>query len=97
MTSHGEKWHISKIANQARRAIESLDLDIQERILKEFEGLQEDPFSGDIKKVKGKEDIYRLRYGKFRVYFRITVSSRLIEILLFDKRGAIKDKHVQRL
>jgi len=52
---------------------------------------------GDVKRIKGKKDIYRLRSGRFRVYFRIIALSRSIEILLFDQRGAIKNKHLQRL
>jgi len=66
-------------------------------ILTELEVLQADPFWGDVKRIKGKKDIYRLRSGRFRIYFRIIPSSHLIEILLFDQRGAIKDKNVQRL
>lgn len=97
MTSPGESWRISKIANEARRAIESLDLETQEKILTELEGLQADPFMGNVKKIKGKLDIFRLRSGRFRIYFRINAASRLIEILLFDRRSAIKDKNVQRL
>jgi len=97
VTSSGESWRISKIANEARRAIEALDLDTQERILTELEGLQANPFLGDVKRIKGKKDIYRLRSGGFRIYFRIILLSRSIEIILFDKRGAIKDKDIQRL
>jgi mRNA-degrading endonuclease RelE of RelBE toxin-antitoxin system len=65
--------------------------------LTELEGLQRDPFSGNVKKIKGKKDIFRLRSGSFRVYFRIVPSSRCIEILLFDQRGAIKNKTLERL
>jgi mRNA-degrading endonuclease RelE of RelBE toxin-antitoxin system len=97
VTSPGESWRINKIANEARRAIESLDLDTQERILTEIEGLQANPFFGDVKRIKGKKDIYRLRSGRFRIYFRIIAVSRSIEILLFDQRSAIKDKNIQRL
>lgn len=97
MTSSGESWRISKIANEARRAIESLDLDTQERMLTELEGLQANPFLGDVKRIKGKKGMYRLRSGRFRVYFRIIAASRSIEILLFDQRGAIKNKNLQRL
>lgn len=97
MTSYGGSWRIRRIANEARRTIESLDLDIQERVLDELDRLQQDPFSGDIKRIKGKPDIFRLRFGKFRIYFRMIPSSRLIEVLLFDQRGSIKDKTIQRL
>ena len=97
MTSPEKSRRISKIANVARRAIESLDLDLQGRILAELENLQANPFSGDLKRVKGKEDIFRLRLGSFRVYYRIIKSAHSIEILLFDQRGAIKKKNLQRL
>lgn len=93
----GRNWRISKIANQAKREIESLDLETQERIFAKLEGLQENPFSSDVKKIRGKEDIFRLRVGSFRMYFRIVFSSNSIEILLFDKRGSIKNKTLERL
>jgi len=97
VTSCGGSWRISKIANEARRTIESLDLDSQERVVDELDRLQQDPFSGDIKRVKGKPDIFRLRFGQYRIYFRTIPSSRLIEVLLLDHRGSIKDKTIQRL
>jgi mRNA interferase RelE/StbE len=97
VTSPGEGWRISKIANRARRAVESLSLDAQERILEELDRLQKDPFSGDVKKIKGHEDIFRLRSGNYRIYFRVIFSSRSIEILLFDHRGAIKNKTIKKL
>lgn len=97
MTLPEGSWRISKIANEARRAIDSLDLETQERILTELDGLQADPFSGDIKRIKGKKNIFRLRSGRFRIYFQILFSSRSIEVLLFDQRGAIKNKDLQRL
>jgi mRNA-degrading endonuclease RelE of RelBE toxin-antitoxin system len=97
VTSPGGSWRVSKIANAARRSIRSLDLETQERILAELEALERTPFSGDIKRAKGKKDIFRLRFGCYRLFFRADFSDRSIEILLFDKRGAIKDKNVQRL
>ena len=97
MTSHGSSWSISKIANEARRTIESLDIDNRERVLDELDLIQEDPFSGDIKRIRGKLGIYRLRFGEFRIYFRLLPLSRHIEVLLFDHRGSIKGKTIQRL
>ena len=84
MTSPERSRRISKIANVARRAIESLDLDLQGRILAELESLQANPFSGDIKRVKGKEDIFRLRLGSFRVYYWI-ITSTLQDIITGQK------------
>ncbi|TFG54501.1 MAG: hypothetical protein E4H35_07335 [Candidatus Aminicenantes bacterium] len=97
MTSPAVSWRISKIANDARKTIESLDLEKQERILIKLESLQADPFLGDVKKVKGKKNIFRLRVEDSRIYFRLNISIRSIEILLFDHRGQIKDKSIERL
>jgi mRNA-degrading endonuclease RelE of RelBE toxin-antitoxin system len=40
---------------------------MQEKILEELDELQKNPFSGDVKKIKGQEDIFRLRSGRFRI------------------------------
>ena len=97
MISPAGSWRISKVANNARRTLEAFDLQAQERILLALEKLQDDPFAGDVKKVKGKEDLYRLRIESLRIYFRLDRSSRSIEIALIDKRGQIKDKAIERL
>ncbi len=97
MTSPAASWRISKIANEARKAIGSLDLETQELILIKLEMLQANPFDGDIKKIKGKKNIYRLRVQSLRIYFRLNISLRTIEILLIDKRGQIKDRSLERL
>jgi len=90
-------WRISKVGHNARRTLEAFDLQTQERILLALEKLQYDPFAGDVKKVKGKEDLYRLRIESLRVYFRLDRSLRSIDIVLIDKRGQIKDKVIERL
>ena len=97
MISPAGSWRISKIANEARKAIGSLDLETQEQVLIKLESLQANPFAGDIKKIKGKKDIYRLRVQSLRIYFRLNMSLRTIEILLIEKRGQIKDQSIERL
>jgi len=90
-------WRISKIANEARKTIGSLDPETQEQILIKLESLQTNPFAGDIKKIKGKTDIYRLRVQSFRIYFRLDMATRSIDIVLIDKRGQIKARSIERL
>lgn len=97
MTSPKKKWTVSKIANRVRKEIEKLDLNIQEEIIKIFECLEYNPFLGDVKKIKGKKNIYRKRIGEYRFYFRTIPQANNIHILLFSYRGKIKDKTIQRL
>jgi len=77
--------------------MESLDRRLQQKTLLLLDELQTNPYRGDVKKVQGKFDIYRLRIGEYRLYFRLIPESRTIEILLFESRGTIKKKTIQRL
>ena len=97
MTSEKRKWIIEKIANRARRSIDTLTLEIKEEVIKRFECLERNPFEDDIKKISGKKNFYRGRIGEYRYYFRTFPESRSIEILLFEYRSDIKRKTVQRL
>lgn len=97
MASQRKNWLISKIVRSAQTNIENLDLKSQEEIIKKFECLEINPFLGNVQKVRGKINIYRGRIGKYRFYFKIIPQSRHIHILLFEYRGKIKDKTIQRL
>lgn len=52
------------------RELEKLESSISRRIIQKVEELQEDPFSKDIKRLKG-ETAFRLRVGDYRVIFEI--------------------------
>lgn len=88
---------IRKISNSARKNIEDLDYEDQQKIIARLESLQENPFKGEVKKVKGKENIFREKIDDNRLYFRIIPESKTIDILLYDYRGRIKKKTIQRL
>ena len=92
-----KKWNVNKISNNIKKGIENLDLKLQEEVIKNFECLEYNPFLGDVKKVKGKNNIYRKRIGEYRFYFRTIPQLNNIHILLFKYRGKIKAKTIQRL
>jgi len=52
VTSKKKSWNISKIAKSAKRNIEALDSEYKEQVIKRFECLQENPFKGDIKRLR---------------------------------------------
>ncbi len=54
----------------ALQNIEKLESSITKRIFKKIEELSENPFSKDIKRLKGSND-FRLRIGDYRVIFSI--------------------------
>ena len=68
--------------------IENLESSIAKRILKKVEELAENPFSKDIKKLKGSND-FRLRVGDYRIIF--SIEKKTIQILKVGHRKNIYD------
>ena len=53
---------------------------IQKRIAEGLKGLLEVPPEGEIKSMKGYEELYRLRIGTFRILFNINHDEQIIYI-----------------
>ena len=66
--------------------LEGLENSIARRIIKKVEELSEDPFSRDIKRLKGSKD-FRLRVGDYRVI--LSIEGNTIQILKIGHRKNI--------
>jgi mRNA interferase RelE/StbE len=78
--------------NLNRNAIKFLskqEKSVSQRIRIALEGLKKQPPLGDIVKMKGRKDTYRLRVGTYRVVYNIDFQERVIYILAIDNRGDI--------
>ena len=53
----------------ALKTLQRYDRKTRERLRSKIYGLTKEPPEGDIKPVKGRESIFRLRVGKYRVLF----------------------------
>ena len=78
MTSGARQVVLSPAAEKDLRA---LDMDARRRVLTTIEGLRVVPLRGDIKKLKGREDQWRLRVGDWRVIFDIDDTGSVIYIV----------------
>ena len=70
----------------ALEQIEKLEIVISNRIVKKIKELENEPFTKDIKRLKGSDD-FRLRVGDYRIIFSINVN--LITILKVGHRKNI--------
>jgi len=61
----------------ALQNIQKFESSITRRIIKKVEELSKDPFSKDIKRLKGSQD-FRLRVGDYRVIFSIQKETMII-------------------
>lgn len=56
------------------------------RILKVIDGLEENPFWGDIQKMKGEENSWRRRVGNYRIFYEVIPKENLIYIYEVKRR-----------
>lgn len=72
----------------AIRQLDKLQSFLSKRIYKKVSELSQNPFSKDIKRLKG-EKAFRLRIGDYRVIFDIDIKNRIITILRLGHRKSI--------
>lgn len=63
------------------------EVNVQKRIAKGLTGLLTIPPRGDIKKLKGYQELYRLRIGTCRILFEINHTEKIVYIHAIDSRG----------
>ena len=74
------------IMKPARKFIERQARTQQERLLTAIYRL---PYEGDIKPLTGKENVYRLRVGDYRVIYSVYDDVLTVEVLTVGNRGDV--------
>ncbi len=75
---------------KAYDSLKNFETIVSRRILKKVEELTENPFSKDIKKLKGSDE-FRVRVGDYRIIININTSTKIIQILRVGHRKNIYD------
>lgn len=72
----------AELSHAAEKDLKRLPRDIRERLIRAVDDLQQDPFRGDVKPLKGPEwkGRYRKRVGAYRVIFTLDHVTRTILI-----------------
>jgi len=76
-------WEI-KIAKKALKELKRIPKKDAKRLLFTLEELIDNPYRGDIEKIKGEDNTYRRRVGNYRVLYEILSKEKYIEV--FDIR-----------
>jgi len=69
-----------------KKFISGLEHSQKNRVKEKLLSFAENPFVGDIIKVKGKKDVFRLRVGEFRIMYIQDNKERAIYIVKIDYR-----------
>ena len=77
------------LSRDAVKFLAKQEKSVQERIRRSVTGLAVRPPVGDIKPLKGRDKLYRLRIGTYRVIFEVDHTEQMVYILTIDNRGDI--------
>ena len=66
--------------SSAGKEFRDLPQDIKKRVITKIDLLSSNPLPKDVKKLKGKNDYYRLRVGVFRIVYELHQSEKMILI-----------------
>jgi mRNA interferase RelE/StbE len=72
-------WNL-RIAGPAQKEFRKLPGSDQQRVKAALLAMQEDPFSGDIQRLKGQPTAWRRRVGSYRIIYDLHVDERLIVV-----------------
>jgi len=86
--SETDRWIL---AAHARRELRRLDPPVQRRIVEALDRLTGEPAQGDVVKLTGSDDEWRLRVGDWRVRFTRTQDGQ-IQVLRIPPRGRAYDR-----
>ena len=57
-----------------------------ERIFVTIEFLAQNPYSGDIEKIKGEDNSWRRRVGNYRIFYDIKQDERIVQVTWVERR-----------
>ncbi len=80
------------VEDNAARTIRKLPKDVQRQIIAKTEALASDPRPAGCQKLKGMEDLYRVRAGEYRIVYRIEDRILLVLIVSVGHRGDVYDR-----
>jgi mRNA interferase RelE/StbE len=81
-----DAWSV-ELTPAARRDLRRLDPQVRRRVIDALDGLSAQPPQGDIRRLAGVEDEWRLRVGDWRVRFTREQATHTVHVLRVLPRG----------
>jgi mRNA-degrading endonuclease RelE of RelBE toxin-antitoxin system len=79
-----KKWRVA-LAGPAQKSLDRIPSPDQARIRAAIDEMETDPFSGDIKHLKGR-GLLRRRVGSWRIFYRLERADNLVWIVAIERR-----------
>lgn len=88
MTETADPWTVI-LQDKEKRYLAKLPRRERERLIDGMLALRADPFAGDVARLKGSLEGYRLRVGRWRVLFMVDADARKVIIAGLGPRGDV--------
>ena len=75
-----------KVREKVYKDISRFPVEDRERIIRVIENLPNNPYAGDIEKMKGEERMWRRRIGDYRIFYEIIPQDRVIYVFKVERR-----------
>lgn len=76
------------LANQSARTLRRAPWNERDQIRAALRLLSDDPYSGDIKLLKGTNGVLRRRIGTWRIFYALDVDRKMIVVTGIKRRGS---------
>ncbi len=81
-----EPWRV-ELTRSAQRDLRRLDAPVRARVIAALDGLRTQPPAGDVRRLTGRQNEWRLRVGDWRVRFTRDPATRTVNIMRVLPRG----------
>ena len=83
---NSEKSWVLQVDSAVYKFLKRIPRPDAERIFITIESLPDNPFSGDIQKMKGEKDTWRKRVGVFRIFYELVLREKVINVFKVERR-----------
>ena len=68
------------------KTLKKIPQNYTKRIVTTIEALPQDPFAGDIQKMKDEKNVWRRRIGEYRIFFELLPQENVIHVFHLERR-----------
>lgn len=68
------------------KTLKKIPLNYTKRIIATIETLPENPYAGDIQKMKDEKNVWRRRVGEYRFFFELLPQENIIHVFRLERR-----------
>ncbi len=86
MNSAQKKPWLVVLAGPAQKSLERIPPNDHTRLRAAIDAMQENPFFGDVRKLKGGREGFRRRVGDWRIFFDIHAAKHLVVVTAIERR-----------